>query len=67
MEEGGYDPGTMPKFYPNGSMAVLFSIPLQDAVAVKELMAAWENDGKDESPSADVLNTGFCNDLSEIV
>lgn len=54
----------MPKFHPNGSTAVLFSINEQNAIALKKLMAAWEDDVKDESPSADALNTGTCRSYS---
>ena len=59
VEEGEYDPATMPEFYPNGSIALLTSVDEHDANTMKELLFGWENDVKDESPSADVLNTGW--------
>jgi len=62
VEEKDYDAATMPTFYPNGSIALLTATDEQTANSTKELMAAWESDVRDESPSADVLNSGLGND-----
>lgn len=58
VEEGEFNPATMPKFYPNGSIALINPFNEEVATAFKEVMAAWEDDPKDESPSADVVNAG---------
>lgn len=59
VEEGDYNAATMPKFYPNGTIALMTPVSEQAAIALKEVMAAWEDDPKDESPNADVLNAGL--------
>lgn len=58
VEEADYDAATMPKFYPNGSIALITPVPQQSATSLKELITAWEADPLDESPTADVLNAG---------
>lgn len=60
VEVGEYDPATMPPFYPNGTISMLAPLPEQVANTLKELMAAWEEDARDELPSAKALNAGPC-------
>jgi len=60
VEEPDYDAATMPKFYPNGSIALIAPVDQQSATALKELITAWEADPLDESPTADVLNAAVC-------
>jgi L-gulonolactone oxidase len=58
VEDGKYDSTTTPKFYPNGTIAIITPFDAQVATSLKHLMAAWEDDVTDESPSADLLNAG---------
>ena len=58
VNESEYNAAKMPKFYPNGSIELFTAVDDHLANTVKEVMAAWENDAKDESPSANVLNAG---------
>ncbi|KAG0610744.1 hypothetical protein M758_7G088100 [Ceratodon purpureus] len=60
VEEGEYDAATMPKFYPNGTIALMVPVDEQAATSLKELITAWEDDPRDESPTADVLNAEVC-------
>ncbi|KAG0606949.1 hypothetical protein M758_9G181600 [Ceratodon purpureus] len=60
VNESEYSAAKMPKFYPNGSIELFTAVDDHLANTVKEVMAAWENDAKDESPSANVLNADVC-------
>lgn len=60
VEDGKYDSTTTPKFYPNGTIALLTPFDAQVATSLKHLMAAWEDDVTDELPSADLLNAEIC-------
>jgi L-gulonolactone oxidase len=50
--------GTLPKFYPNGSIGYLTQIDAKLSSAWSELLRMWEEDAAEESVAADVLNAG---------
>lgn len=60
VDEGEYDPATMPAFYPNGSNTMMKEISEQGAQFFKEVLTAWEDDVGDELPSAADLNANIC-------